>query len=110
MGGVIGEAIETAIQKKRKSKNQSDESSVSSKVDEMIRKDKKNYALTHDELESVVFNKSQWSKLDPVRLIICSKKGKKEVNAELSPKEAEEIFKVFSSISALNGKVSEQYS
>jgi hypothetical protein len=110
IGGVIGEAVEAAVRKRREAKKQGDEDSIGSEIDEMLRKDKKNYALTHDELESVVFNKSQWSKLDPVKLVICSKIGQQEANVELTPKEAEQIFKVFSSISTLSGRVREQYS
>jgi hypothetical protein len=107
IGSVIGEAVEAAMRKRRGSKK-GDESSVVSEIDKMLRKDKKNYALTYDELESIVFSKSQWSKLDPVRLAICSKNGKQEAKVELTPNEFEQLFKVFSSIPALSGKVKEQ--
>ena len=103
LGGVIGGAIGSTIQREIESKKKEDEQ-VCSKINELLKKDKKNYDISYDDLYSVKLSKIQWSKLKSATLTINSKKGLYVL--KLSNEQVEQLSKLLPTISALNGKIS----
>mgnify|MGYP007056089381 CR=1 FL=1 len=101
LGGMIGGMIGGALQRKIGSRKQQ-----SVTMDELLKEDEKNYAIAYDELDAITFNRSKIGR--PVKIVVCSNTGKKLVELELNHNAGEQIFGVFSKISALNGKIIQQ--
>ncbi|MEM2118426.1 MAG: hypothetical protein QW386_05350 [Candidatus Bathyarchaeia archaeon] len=99
VGAVIGGIIETKIQEKQRVHS------------EFLANCKKNFEIYYDELETIVFVKSKWSKNEMIKLSVQRKGGKLEKikNVELYPKDADLLFQKLSSFPQLNGKISEIY-